>query len=102
MTDGNWETTFYLFQKNWLDSGAPSQQAMRMWLFTSGQNMSLRRGKGVGVWALGLQCGQRTSTAQGWAAVGKRREGDSLTLLLENQGSGAPLTVQTSSWTSLR
>lgn len=63
VTDGNWETyiLFYLFQKNWLDSGAPSQQAMRMWLFTSGQNISLSRQKGVGVWALGLQCGQRTN-----------------------------------------
>lgn len=48
------------------------------------------------MWALGLQCGHRTLTAeaQGRAAVGKRREGNSLILLLENQGSSTLLTVQ--------
>ena len=44
----------------------------------------------------GLQCGQRTLIAegQGGAAVGKRREGNPLILLLENRGSSTPLTVQ--------
>ena len=48
------------------------------------------------MWALGLQCGHRTLIAggQGGAAVGKRREGNPLILLLENQGSSTPLTVQ--------